>query len=313
MRGLCIRLLRSLTAFYNYILERESRFRSSSPFLYCLRCGFSLRDSRVPICAGTLPLRVGQLSEKYLSGLVPGSRLGSTRSSALVYHRCRINGSSIMISFTRRKIDRSNETGFQFEFCCDRCNTSHMTSFQYNPMGVAASLATAAGHLFRKHRDLGSATREINHLLRGKAWEDAYDAAVIEAKRVFKQCTRCSGWVCPDTCWSAENMMCRDCSPNMAAEAVAAKAEAGKVQMFFNAMDTDQTRGFDVSQNIAATCPYCLVPGQGGKYCADCGKDISANVYCGACGSQWPSLARYKFCPKCGDPMADLFNAPGKQ
>ena len=212
-----------------------------------------------------------------------------------------------MITFTRRKLDKSSPTGFQFEFFCDRCNTSHMTSFQSDPIGVAGALAGTASMFLGRHGVFGRAGQEISHLFRGKSWDDAFEKAVKEAKTFFKQCVRCSGWVCGDTCFTQESSMCRDCAPNLTAEAVAMKSEAARAQMFFNAMDTDQTRGIDLQGNIVTVCPFCNVPGQGGKFCADCGKDISASVFCGGCGEKWPSTARYKFCPKCGDDMVDLF------
>ena len=53
-----------------------------------------------------------------------------------------------MIQFTRNYSDRSNDSGFQFEFHCDRCGNGHMSPFVTSKVGFASSLLKAAGSLF---------------------------------------------------------------------------------------------------------------------------------------------------------------------
>ncbi len=215
-----------------------------------------------------------------------------------------------LISFTRRYRDRSDNTGFQFEFLCDVCQASHMTCFQYSPMGVASSIVTAAGWIMNRGQNLGVASQQIHRLLRGKEWEDAYTAAVAEAKKSFKHCNRCSGWVCQENCFNVEKKQCRLCAPNLAEEAVSMKAQAGKVQLFTDALASDQTGGRDMSQHQVSRCPHCNARTSGGKFCTDCGKSIFIQVFCVDCGAEWTSDRNYKFCPRCGETMPEPQTLP---
>jgi hypothetical protein len=51
-------------------------------------------------------------------------------------------------AFTRNHSDHSNDTGFQFEFFCDKCGSGHRSAFKANKLGVAANLIKAAGSIF---------------------------------------------------------------------------------------------------------------------------------------------------------------------
>ncbi len=53
-----------------------------------------------------------------------------------------------MIQFTRNYADRSNDSGFQFEFQCDKCGNGHMSRFITNTIGMAAGFLKAAGSFF---------------------------------------------------------------------------------------------------------------------------------------------------------------------
>jgi hypothetical protein len=140
--------------------------------------------------------------------------------------------------------------------------------------------------------------------MRGKVWEDNYTAAVEKAKAFFSQCRRCNGWVCSDKCWNKEVSMCLNCVPNMHQEALVAKSDAAQVQMFMNAMDSDQTGGLDMSKNIVSSCPHCSASiDSSGPFCSSCGKKVQVSVFCAGCGEEWPQVRTYKFCPKCGDEM----------
>ena len=85
-----------------------------------------------------------------------------------------------MIQFTKNYTDRSNDTGFQFEFFCDKCGNGFISRFQNSTLGVASKLLKAAGSIFGGV--LGQAAYAGDHVkdaLRGKAWDDAF--AVAEA------------------------------------------------------------------------------------------------------------------------------------
>ncbi len=211
-----------------------------------------------------------------------------------------------LISFTRKHADRSSSTGFQFEFFCDVCSSSHMTAFQYDSVGVASTLLSAAEILLRRGSRFGAAGEQVNRLLRGKAWDEAYTHAVEEAKQTFKHCTRCSSWVCADNCWTAEHNQCRKCTPDLAVEAPSMQAQAGKWQMFGKALQSDQTGGRDMSHPQLADCPHCGARTKtGGEFCTNCGKVITADVHCKKCESKWPSHKNYQFCPGCGASFSD--------
>ena len=102
-----------------------------------------------------------------------------------------------LISFTRNYSDRSNDTGFQFEFYCDKCHSGHMSRFQPSAIGIGAKLLRAAGWVFGNYWSWGYAGDSVKDVFRGRAWDKAYETAVGEAKQHFRSCTRCGHWVCP--------------------------------------------------------------------------------------------------------------------
>src|SRR5436190_8151636 len=50
-------------------------------------------------------------------------------------------------TFTRNHTDHSNDTGFQFEFFCDKCGSGHRSEYRTNSLGFAAQMVKAAGSL----------------------------------------------------------------------------------------------------------------------------------------------------------------------
>src|SRR3712207_8965772 len=44
-------------------------------------------------------------------------------------------------AFTRNYTDHSNDTGYQFEFHCDKCGNGHRSAFQASALGVGAKIA----------------------------------------------------------------------------------------------------------------------------------------------------------------------------
>ena len=105
-----------------------------------------------------------------------------------------------------------------------------------------------------------------------------FAAAVEECKQHFKHCTRCGHWVCPEACFNHKAGLCEDCAPDFESERAAAQAQAAREQVWQKASQTDQTGGMDLSAPRAAACPHCGKKGGGGKFCAECGKPLSAKV-----------------------------------
>lgn len=207
--------------------------------------------------------------------------------------------------FTRNYTDRSNDTGFQFEFHCDKCGNGHRSTFKTNKLGMAASLLKAAGSIFGG--GLHNASWGADHVkdaFRGSAWDDAYKEAIEEIKPKFHQCTRCGKWVCPEVCWNAARGLCEECAPDLGEAAAAVQAQVAVEQIGEKARQHDQTGGLDMAAPKAiAACPHCHARvAAGTKFCAECGKPVAqaATKFCAECGGKIQPGA--KFCPECGKP-----------
>jgi len=211
-----------------------------------------------------------------------------------------------LIQFTKNYTDHSNDTGFQFEFHCDKCGSGHRSTFQANKLGMATGFMRAAASLFGGG-SLWNAANAGNYMkdaLRGKAWDDAFAAAIAEAKPRFRQCTRCGQWVCPDVCWNEGRSLCESCAPNLQEEAAAIQAQVAVEQAREKMQKVDQVADLDVKEQKVAQCPHCQARVAGaGKFCPECGKPLAAaKVACGACGAKIAATA--KFCPECGEARA---------
>lgn len=207
-------------------------------------------------------------------------------------------------SFTKNHRDHSNDTGFQFEFFCDKCGNGHRSTFESSGIGIASKVLKAAGSLFGG--GLWNAGHAADHLkdgLRGSAWDAAFATAIEELRPKFHQCTKCGHWVCPDVCWNEARGLCEDCAPDLAEHAAAIQAQVGVEQAWEKARASDQTGGADLTVKSVARCPHCQARvAAGAKFCAECGKPTGAGAakkaFCTECGAEKPDTA--KFCPGCG-------------
>src|SRR5690349_5643763 len=128
-----------------------------------------------------------------------------------------------LIQFTENYEDLSTDRGYQFKFLCDRCHNGVMSNFQASVMGTAAGLFRAAGDMFGGvFSNASSSAYDIQRAVGGKGHDDALRAAVTEVKPVFRQCRRCSKWVC-ESCWNVKRGMCFNCAPDVQAELAAAQ------------------------------------------------------------------------------------------
>ncbi len=206
--------------------------------------------------------------------------------------------------FTRNYRDHSNDTGFQFEFHCDKCGNGYRSTFRTNALGVGSKIARGLGSLFGGSRmyQVGNAAGHMKDGLRGKAWDEAFSKAIEEIKPKFHQCTRCGKWVCPDVCWNAKKQLCEGCAPDLAEEAAHHQAQIASQQMAEKIRQTDLVGNIDASAEMLAQCPSCgsrLQPGK--KFCAGCGKPVgqaAQKSFCTSCGAQLD--AGSKFCGDCG-------------
>ncbi|HSD90461.1 MAG TPA: zinc ribbon domain-containing protein [Kofleriaceae bacterium] len=212
-------------------------------------------------------------------------------------------------AFTRNHTDHSNDTGYQFEFHCDKCGNGYRSTFQASALGVGSKIAKGLGSLFGGSRlwGAGVAADYMKDGLRGSGWDDAFKKAIEEIKPKFHQCTRCGNWVCPEVCWNEARGLCEACAPDLAEEAAHHQAQIASQQIAGKMHQVDLVEGVDVKQQMLAGCPHCkarLAPGA--KFCASCGKPVgqtaAANKFCTGCGGQLQAGA--KFCASCGTPAA---------
>ena len=209
-----------------------------------------------------------------------------------------------VIAFTRNYTDHSNDTGYQFEFHCDKCGNGFRSSFQTSALGVGSKLARGLGSLFGGSHlmDAARAGEYMKDGLRGPAWDSAFTKAIDEIKPKFHQYTRCGIWVCPEVCWNAGRQQCLGCAPDLALEAASAQARIAVDQLNDKMRQHDQTGGVDPTAQMLAACPTCHARLEAGaKFCSGCGKPVGGGVakaFCSGCGAQLTPGVR--FCSGCG-------------
>ena len=207
-----------------------------------------------------------------------------------------------LIQFTKNHSDHSTDKGYQFEFFCDRCGNGFKTEFKASVAGVAGSLLSAAGSFFGGI--FGQASRSAEELRRaaqGPGHDQAFRAAVEDAKPNFLLCPKCAHWVCKSTCWNVKRGLCHACAPNVETEIAAAQAQSTVEQIKEKVAAQDLTKNLDLKSEALALCPHCNARTQGTKFCSECGKPLHPKDACPKCGTKTEAGA--KFCPECGAKM----------
>jgi len=208
-----------------------------------------------------------------------------------------------LIQFTRNHNDHSTDKGYQFEFFCDRCGNGFKSEFKASTMGMAASALRAAGGLFGGILgSAGSSAYEIQRAVQGPAHDSAYREAIEEARPNFRQCPKCSKWVCHATCWNQKRSLCYDCAPDVDTELASAQAQATVEQLREKVRQQDLTKDIDVTSEAVAFCPSCGAHTQGAKFCPECGKALRPKNECAKCGTRFEAGTR--FCPECGNKVS---------
>src|SRR5215467_10308890 len=163
-----------------------------------------------------------------------------------------------LIQFTRNHTDHSTDKGFQFEFFCDRCGNGFMSEFRASATGMAASALHAAGSFFGGIlNQAGNSAYEIERAIQGPAHDKAFREAIEEAKPNFRQCPKCTHWVCSATCWNSKRMLCFDCAPDIETELASEQVQAQVEQMRVKVREQDLTAGLNLTAEAAALCPSC--------------------------------------------------------
>ena len=207
-----------------------------------------------------------------------------------------------LIQFTRNHTDHSTDRGYQFEFFCDRCGNGFMSEFKASAVGMAGSALRTMGSLFGGVLgSVGGSTYEMERAVRGTGHDNAYRAAIEEAKPNFKQCPKCTHWVCLNTCWNGKRMLCYECAPDIDTELASAQVQATVQQMKEKVQQLDLTKDMNLTAEAVALCPSCGAHTQGAKFCPECGKALRPKNECGRCGTV--AEAGTKFCPECGNKL----------
>lgn len=208
------------------------------------------------------------------------------------------------IEFTRNYHDQSTNEGFQFEFVCDRCGTGFRTPFDdFVVARVTGGLQTASHMLGGL---LGRAAQVGEHV-RSAAWEKAHDKAFREAaeklKPDFRQCPRCSRWVCRRQCWNDGKGLCKNCAPDLGVEMAAAQSSRTVEEIWAHSKMAEEDREMlkeeSWREGATASCPGCEAPLPAKtKFCPECGAAIGRAANCAKCGAKLEAGA--KFCGECG-------------
>lgn len=212
--------------------------------------------------------------------------------------------------FTSNFADNSTEAGFQFTFYCDICREGYKTKFVesnshkkgrfFKNLGKLASAAVQISGKYGVGYGLEKGADVIGERFRGmspewhKEHEAAFELAQNEAKGHFHRCPRCKKYVC-DNDWNEQEGLCVNDAPRVNVEVAAAKAQkavddirakAASTQIFTGEIESKQT-----------ICPQCGKPAGEGKFCGNCGADLSL-AKCPNCGAQ--NAVGTNFCGECG-------------
>jgi membrane protease subunit (stomatin/prohibitin family) len=209
------------------------------------------------------------------------------------------------LDFVRNYDDFSTERGFQFEFYCERCGTTFRTEFQALMTSAVSDLLGTASTIFG-----GIFAGDVSERVRSSSWQQSHDqaflAAVTEAKPEFFQCPHCRRWVCRKNCWNTKKRLCKECAPDPGVEMVSSQTRCSIEEFWSHAVtaEADIKPGAKKRRTaIRATCPNCeaaLPPNV--NFCPDCGMRIQSTLHCSECGASMNQGA--KFCPDCGYKVA---------
>lgn len=207
------------------------------------------------------------------------------------------------LEYTSNYNDLSTETGFQFEFSCDRCGGGFRTQVIAWKTGTISSALETANSLFG---GIFNAAAQVSEKVRSSAWQKAHDQAfadaIQESKPNFRQCPRCSSWVCIKACWNHKRGLCKNCAPDLGVEMSAAQASHSVEEVWAHAAMASEDKKLSEEnwrETIRAACPECNEPlAVNAKFCPGCGAKVQTARHCAQCGVKLQPDA--KFCTECG-------------
>jgi hypothetical protein len=202
-----------------------------------------------------------------------------------------------LINFTNNYRDLSTDTGFQFEFCCERCGDGVRSQFKPSILGTASSVLNVASNFLGGI--LGGASNAANSA-RNATWEREHDgafrAAIEEVRPSFTRCPRCTNYVCA-SCWNQAAGLCAGCAPHLGTELAASKSDVALQQMREKVAQSQQFSS-DISGKHT-TCPACGAPTGDMKFCGACGARLSLR----RCANGHEVGPDMRFCGECGSPV----------
>jgi membrane protease subunit (stomatin/prohibitin family) len=201
------------------------------------------------------------------------------------------------IHFTDNFHDHSTDSGFQFEFYCERCHDAWRSPFDRYAAGTVEGVLGAADSIFG---GIFGRARDMMGQVRGAGWSKARDealrAATAKASQHFHRCPRCSNHHC-DKCWNEDEGTCITCVPRLDAELASIRGEA-KIAKAREAAYTRATVSDADLEARVVSCRACGAAVGRAKFCPECGTSVSLTRSCKSCGADVPSSS--KFCPECG-------------
>jgi membrane protease subunit (stomatin/prohibitin family) len=201
------------------------------------------------------------------------------------------------IQFSDNHQDLSTESGFQFEFHCERCQDAWRSPFDRYAAGTLEGALGVAENMFG---GIFGSARNVVGQVRGAGWQKAHDAAlraaVAEARSHFHRCPRCSNHHC-DNCWNADEGTCISCVPRLEAELTAIQREAALNKAREMAYERATVTDDDLKARVIS-CPKCSSAVGRAKFCPECGTPVSLTRDCSSCQAEIPTSS--KFCPECG-------------
>jgi membrane protease subunit (stomatin/prohibitin family) len=210
------------------------------------------------------------------------------------------------IRFTRNYKDLCTDTGFQFEFLCDRCNSGYRSKFKASVTGGISKALDAAGSVFG---GIFGKASNVGDRVHDATWERAHDKAFQQASRElidkFIQCPRCNAWVCRENCWNTKRGLCKECAPDLGVEMSAAQANRSVEEVWAHSAMAEEDKKLAKEywrETIRASCPKCEAPLQANaKFCPECGAALKERVNCPKCGCKLTPDS--KFCQECGEKL----------
>lgn len=208
------------------------------------------------------------------------------------------------IRFTSNYDDQSTDSGFQFEFKCNRCGAGYRSAFQTYAVGALSGVLNTAGNLLG---GVLSSAANVTADVRSATWQKAHDDAFVKATEElsdkFIQCPKCNEWVCREQCWNVKKGLCKQCAPDMGVEMAAAQAQKSVEEIHAHAAmaEEDKKLGKDHWRaGVVASCPKCEKPLEtNAQFCPSCGAKLHDDTACKKCNAKLQPGA--KFCGECGE------------